>query len=192
MTQEANEDDSHHQTASKGECQDPNKLNEGEIMQYYSLNGVSGRFRMRSRLFRNYILQKLAADPIHPKMTIAFQRMRGVNIGSNVYIGPHVHLDFLYPGLITIEDHVSIGMHCMIFCHSNPTCSIWLKTHGFPRKVAPVTIKEGAWVPPGTIILPGVIIGEHSIVGAGSIVNRDVDPFTMVAGHPARLIRRLK
>ena len=56
----------------------------------------------------------------------------------------------------------------------------------------PVVIGDDVWVGGGAIILPGVTIGEGSTVAAGAVVTRDVEPFTLVAGNPARLLRRLK
>jgi acetyltransferase-like isoleucine patch superfamily enzyme len=170
---------------------DPDLLNESELKKYYSLEGFLGGTRLKARLFMSYVLQRLADNPPHPRLTTVYQRMRGVHIGEHVYIGPHVSIDFLYPQLVTIEDYVSIGMNSMIFAHSNPTCSVWLKLNRYPRSVAPVTIKNGAWIPPGVIILPGVTIGENSVVGAGSLVTRDVEPFTLVAGCPAKFVKRL-
>ena len=170
---------------------DPERINEEELREYYHLKGTVGGIKLKMMLGRQYLLQRLADNPPHPRMTIAFQRMRGVRIGEHVFIGPHVHIDFLYPHLVTIDDFVSIGMNSMIFVHSNPTCSMWLKKRLYPRSVAPVHIKKGAWIPPGTMILPGVTVGEHSVIGAGSTVIRNVEPFTMVAGQPARFVKRL-
>ena len=170
---------------------DPMSLNESELKKYYSLEGFLSGIRLKARLGRSYILQRLADNPPHPKLTTVFQRMRGVHIGDHVHIGPHVDIDFLYPHLVTVEDYVSIGMNSMIFAHSNPTCSIWFKLNGYPRSVAPVLIKKGACIFPGVIVLPGVTIGEHSIVVTGSLVTRNVEPLTMVAGHPARPVKRL-
>jgi len=174
-------------------CQyiDPRKVNEKELKEYYHFKGKIGGIRLKCKLMRSYILQKLAMDPPIHELSVIFQRIRGVSIGQNVYIGPYVHLDFLYPHMIMVEDFVSIGMNSMIFAHSNPTCSVWLKVNCYPRKIAPVKIKCGAWIAPGCIILPGVTIGEHSVVGAGSVVLDDVEPFTLVAGVPARFIKRL-
>jgi acetyltransferase-like isoleucine patch superfamily enzyme len=59
-------------------------------------------------------------------------------------------------------------------------------------KSSPITIGDGAWIGFNCIILKGVIIGEGAIVGAGSVVTKDVAPYTMVAGNPAKLIRSLK
>jgi acetyltransferase-like isoleucine patch superfamily enzyme len=54
----------------------------------------------------------------------------------------------------------------------------------------PITIGRGAWIGFDCCVLPGVTIGEGSVVGARSVVASDVEPFTIVAGNPARLIRR--
>jgi acetyltransferase-like isoleucine patch superfamily enzyme len=57
--------------------------------------------------------------------------------------------------------------------------------------MAPVIIRDKAWIGFGTIILKGVTIGEGAVVGAGSVVTKDVPPWTIVAGSPARVIREL-
>jgi len=54
-----------------------------------------------------------------------------------------------------------------------------------------VVIKRGAWIGAGAIILPNVTIGERAVVGAGAVVTRDVPPYTVVAGVPAREIKKL-
>lgn len=53
-----------------------------------------------------------------------------------------------------------------------------------------VTIKDGAWIGGNCCILQGVTIGEHSLVGAGSVVNKDVPPYSVAVGNPARVIKR--
>jgi len=55
----------------------------------------------------------------------------------------------------------------------------------------PVQIEEDAWIGANSIILRGVTIGKAAVVGAGSVVTQDVPPFTVVAGNPARIIRKL-
>lgn len=168
------------------------ETNNREILEYCGYNSHFGLLRFYIRFFLSWVLQTIAKISPHPGISRICQKMRGVNIGDPVYIGPNVHIDDLYPGLITIEDYVSIGMGTMIFAHSNPTCSLELKTKYFPRKVEPTIIKKGAWVAPGSIILSGITIGENSVVGAGSVVIKDVPPYTIVGGSPAKIIKKLE
>jgi len=118
-------------------------------------------------------------------------RRCGVKIGRNVYIGFLVMIDGEYPEYIEIEDEASIGPGATIIAHSggSPFHQRLKLYHEGPKKVK---IERGAWVAAGAIILPGVTVGEGAIVTAGSVVSRDVPPYTVVAGHPARAIRRLK
>ncbi len=171
--------------------ENPEKINQEEIMQYYGYKGKIGSIKLKIRFARSWILQWLASVSPTSNLAVLFHRARGVKIGNHVFIGPNVQIDLLYPHLVTIEDYVSIGMYSMIFAHSNPTCSIYIKKNFYPRTVAPVTLKKGSWVPPGTIILNGVTVGENSIVGAGSVVSRDVKPYSIAGGVPARPIKDL-
>jgi acetyltransferase-like isoleucine patch superfamily enzyme len=170
----------------------PEKINEREILEYYGYRGSFGVIKFYFRYAISWILQTIAKICPHYGISVKLQRMRGVKIGKHVYLGPGVNLDDLYPGLITIEDYVSIGMGTMIFSHSNPRCSPYLKTKHYPRKVEPVTIKRGAWIAPGSIILAGTTIGENSVVISGSVVMKNVEPYTAVIGCPARTLKKLE
>ncbi|PLX50922.1 MAG: hypothetical protein C0613_02505 [Desulfobulbaceae bacterium] len=56
---------------------------------------------------------------------------------------------------------------------------------------APVVIEDGCWLGYGAVVLKGVRIGKRSVIGANSVVTRDVPPFTVVAGNPARVIKKI-
>ena len=170
----------------------PEEINKRELMEYYKYKGRLGEFRLYTRLLRCSFLQYLASISPSSNLAVLFHRKKGCRIGNHVYIGPNVYIDILYPELITIEDYVSIGMDSIIFAHSNPTNSIWVKKHHYPRKVAPVTIRKGAWIAPRVTILCGVTIGENSVVGAHSLVIKDLEPYTVYAGVPAREVTKLQ
>lgn len=61
-----------------------------------------------------------------------------------------------------------------------------------PELAKPITIGDDVWVGGAAVICPGVTIGNNAVVGAGSVVTKDVEPYTVVAGNPAKLIRRLE
>lgn len=174
------------------QIESPEKINARELMEYYGYRGSFGTIKFYFRYAFNWILQTTAKICPHYGIAVRLQRMRGVKIGKHVYLGPGVNLDDLYPELITIENNVGIGMGTMIFAHSNPTCSPYLKTNHYPREVKPVTVKTGAWIAPGSIILAGVTIGENSVVGAGSVVMKSIEPYTVVVGCPARVLKKLE
>jgi len=118
-------------------------------------------------------------------------RKCGVKVGRNVYIGFQVLIDGEFPEYIKIEDEVSIGPGVSIMAHSgaSPFHQRLKIYHEQPKKV---TIKRGAWIATHAVILPGVTIGEGAIVAAGAVVSRDVPPYIMVAGNPARPVQELK
>ena len=167
-------------------------INEKEIMDFYGFNGVFGKFRLKGKLLRSWILHSLAYSSPHPGFIVNMQRSRGVKIGENCHISPYVMLDLIYPQLITIENNVGIGSNTMIFTHANPSANLFLKQKHYPRKIESVTIKSGAWINPGCIIGPGVTIGKNSVLSVGSVVTSSIPDNYVVGGNPARPIKKLE
>jgi acetyltransferase-like isoleucine patch superfamily enzyme len=90
---------------------------------------------------------------------------------------------------LTIGDRVTIGNEAMLLTSSH---EIGPKEHRAGHMVrGPVTVGDGAWIGPRSMILPGVTIGAGAIVTAGSLVNKDVPPNTRVAGLPAKPVEEL-
>ena len=168
------------------------KKNELELMEYYGYTGQFGRLKLRLKFLKSWIFHSLSYSSPLSNFVIRFQRCRGVKIGKNCHFSPYVLLDLLHPELITIEDNVTISSNSMIFAHVNPTTNEFLKNHGYPRTIKPVVIKNGAIISVGCIIIAGVTIGKNSIVGAGSVVSQDVPDFSVVAGNPARVVKKIE
>jgi acetyltransferase-like isoleucine patch superfamily enzyme len=124
----------------------------------------------------------------HNGARVRLQRVKGVKIGSHVYLGYDVHIDVALPGLVEIEDHARIGPGVIIMAHARPG-DPWLGYLGEQR--AKVVIRRHAAIYPGSIVMPGVTVGECAIVRAGSVVESDVPPFTVVGGAPARVLEEL-
>lgn len=95
-----------------------------------------------------------------------------------------------YGAMMAANGVITVGNHCAF----GPRVRILTATHDYrcldlPDAAASVTIGDHVWVGAGATILPGVTIGSGAVVGAGSVVTRDVAPFTIVAGNPARFIK---
>ena len=117
-------------------------------------------------------------------------RLMGVKIGRDVYIGFNVEMDTNFSELIEIGDHVTISHSCIIASHMATSAETPLKRL-YPGEAKAIRIRDGAWLCVGAIVLPGVTIGENALVAAGAVVNRDVPPGSMVAGVPARPVKKL-
>lgn len=122
-----------------------------------------------------------------------------INIDRNAIIGRHVSLGD-YSGIgknSYISDYVKIGSHVMM----GPDCLIYTRNHNFGdienpmcfqgfQKYKPVVIGNDIWIGARVIILPGIQIGDGAIIGAGSVVTKNVEKYTIVAGNPAKVIKR--
>ena len=124
-----------------------------------------------------------------------------ISIGEYCYIGEQSHI--WSSARITVGDRVLISHNVNIFDSlTHPVSPAQRHQHyrqiitsGHPSQIdlkeAPVRIGNDVWIGCLSIILKGVTIGEGAIVGAGSVVSKDVPPFTIVAGNPARVVREL-
>lgn len=122
-----------------------------------------------------------------------------ISIGDRTFIGSSsivcadrikIGNDILIAWGCTIVDHNS---HSILWDERKNDVVDWL--HGKKDwknvQTSPVTIEDKAWIGFNSIILKGVTIGEGAVVGAGSVVTKDVPPYTVVAGNPARIIKTI-
>lgn len=112
---------------------------------------------------------------------------KNARIGRNVKVSSHT---FICEG-VTIEDDVFIGHNVSFINDKYPraTSNGELQTEA-DWQVVPTLVKRGASIGTSATILCGVTVGENAIVGAGSVVTRDVPAGTIVAGNPARSVRK--
>ena len=166
-------------------------INEKEVMDYYGFSGRFGRFKIKIKFLRNWILHSMAYSSPLSNFSISMQRSRGVKIGKNCHMNPYVLIDLIYPKMVEIGNNVTLGSHSMIFAHSNPSANLFLKKGEYPRKVSKVIIKSGAVINPGAIIIAGVTIGENSIIPPRSVVTQDIPDYCVAIGNPARIIKKI-
>ena len=115
---------------------------------------------------------------------------KGAEIGKNCKISSHT---FICEG-VTIEDDVFIGHNVTFINDLYPRSTAAdgaLQTEA-DWKIVPTFIRKGASVGSSATILAGVTVGEGAIVGAGAVVTKDVPPWTIVAGNPARVLRTIE
>lgn len=140
----------------------------------------------------NALLYKVGVHfPYNPVRIWAMRRL-GYAIGEQVYIAGDLTITQNFTenrGTLSIGNRVSIAPCVILILISHANASVI-------RKYIPVRggvrIEDDCWIGAGAIILNGVTIGKGSVVGAGAVVTKDVAPYTIVAGNPARKIRDIE
>ncbi|WP_166413077.1 acyltransferase [Chryseobacterium lacus] len=121
-------------------------------------------------------------------MNIRISTAGQIIIGDNTFIGENTYIT---GGRCTIE----IGKNCDIShnvtitsgTHEMEPENIRMAGKDICRKIK---IDDGVWIGIGSIILPGVIIGNKAVIAAGSVVTKDVPPYSIVGGNPAKIIKK--
>lgn len=116
-----------------------------------------------------------------------------VDLGTNITLGPRTFVNFNLTALdvqpITIGADVLIGPNVQLLTPTHP-----LDPERRRAKVEgarAITVEDNVWIGGGATVLAGVTVGEGAVVGAGAVVTRDVPPYTVVVGSPARVVKRL-
>ncbi|WP_420320943.1 acyltransferase [Flagellimonas sp.] len=108
-------------------------------------------------------------------------------IGNNVYIGPGARL--YSKGKIQIEDGVICGPNLTIYTYNHNYFDSKYLPYDEVYKLKPVHIGKNVWIGDSVSVIPGINIGEGSIIGMRSVVVKDIPPFSIVGGNPAKVIR---
>lgn len=132
-----------------------------------------------------------------------------VTVGNDNYIGPSL---IICRNRVSIGNHVTIAWGCTIYDHNSHSLDYRERRKDIEREItnmrngrhfiedkdwttvksAPIVIEDDVWIGMNVIVLKGVTIGRGAIIGAGSVVTKDVPAWTVVAGNPAVIIKRLK
>ncbi len=113
--------------------------------------------------------------------------------GTNIYLGEKVYFNFdcviLDVCEVRIGDFVFVAPGVHIYTATHPLEAELRRTQEFGK---PVTIGSDVWIGGKAVICPGVTIGDRSVIGAGSVVTKDVPAGVVVAGNPAKVIRKVE
>ena len=132
-------------------------------------------------------------DPAEDVRPIYWKKC-GVKTSGNFKVGYGVYFDAGNAANITIEDGVWIAANCLLLCHRRILDEYFIGDdyNTLPYKIEPITLKRGCCIGMKSIIMPGVTIGEGAIIGTGSIVTKDIPPYCIAVGHPAKPVKYFK
>lgn len=136
------------------------------------------------------------------KLLVVLLRLFGSRIGRDVRIKPFVNIK--YPWKLTIGDHCWIGEHCWIdnlaevYLGKNVCLSqgamILTGNHNYRKATfdlitRSVRIGDGAWIGCRAVVCPGVEVASHAVLTVGSVASKDLEPYSVYRGNPAKKIR---
>jgi maltose O-acetyltransferase len=151
-----------------------------------------GVFTFSSKKIRRFLVKKIFKSVglhINVEKGVFFGKGYDISIGDYSGIGLNARLQ----GPLEIGRYVMMGPDVIIYTrnHNIYRTDIPMIKQG-DTKAKKVTIKDDVWIGARAIILPGVTIGEGAVIGAGAVVTKDVNPYDIVGGVPAKVIGNRK
>ena len=172
---------------------------------WYRLSNVKNRF-----LFGSY------GKDVYIESGVVINRPRFVQVGNHVrikrntsinlhprdkkskeillFLGDHVIISegcFISAcNRLVIEENVGVSPNVMIIDNSRILGNVGLPSKEQDLKIGYVHIGADSWIAYGACILPNVTIGKHCIIGALSVVNKDIPPYSLAVGSPARVVKQ--
>ena len=139
------------------------------------------------RVFFGKLIMGYIGSQVNIEKGASFNRQ--VSIGDYSGIGVNCELN----GPVTIGKYVNMGPEVIVYTqnHSSKRTDIPMQKQGYDD-IRPVVIGDDVWLGRRVIILPGVKIGEGCVIGAGAVVAKDIPPYSVVVGNPARIVKLRK
>ncbi len=140
---------------------------------------------------KNEVIQKIMGYlPQGLEIVTPFSCDYGTNIhlGKNVFINMNCY--FMDGATIALGDHVFIGPYCGFYTASHPID--YQKRNQGLEKALPIKVGDNCWFGANVSVMPGVIIESGCVIVAGSVVTKNIESNSLVAGVPARVIKKIK
>ena len=162
-------------------------------------------YRFRNRFLRRaierYVIRHEGGQAFSPTIRRIYTMYYGIHIGYGTYGGCFTYENIPGPSEVHFGNYCSIGSSLKIFRANHPSDNfttapfLYNPSFGYVEKDMldrpPLYVGNDVWIGSSVIICPGCKqIGDGAIIGAGSVVTHDVEPYTIVAGNPARIIRK--
>ena len=163
------------------------------------MNILSKLMRFIRREFKYFIWSIAAYFPLLPSFFFTpiralMWKLIGVNVGKNLFVGYGGYLDVDGANRLYIGDNSSIMAQSLILMHRRNIKEydgVALQ-HDLPYLQLETHIGNNVSIGMRSIIMPGVTIGDGAVIAAGSVVTKNVEPYTVVGGNPAKLIKNIK
>lgn len=146
---------------------------------------IYGSVRMDTPPYRKFVLGRRS---VVESFCCINNAVGDVIIGDNTRIG--LHSTVIGPVEIGSNVNLAQGIVVTALNHNFTDCTKRIDEQGV--STAKVTIGNDVWIGANATVLPGVTIGNHSVVAAGAVVTKDVPPYSLVGGVPARILKKLK
>ncbi len=163
--------------------------------------GQVSLWRVVNQFFKNIHLKRLQnkmdwaiLEPFAPrKLRPRILKKMGCHVGKDIFVGDHVRIDYSHADLIYIDDHAHITGGCRLLCHQRDLKGYRKGDDAakLPYKLGEIHIGKGVMIGMETLIMPGVTIGDGAIVGAYSLVTKDIPPYTIATGRPAKIVKEI-
>ena len=155
---------------------------------YYAVTLWGNRIinKLPSRHIRRWFYQLLGArfgKDCFPCRRVEILLPKGLTLGDRVTVGWYAELDAR--GGITVGNDTNISSHVKLITGSHD-----IDDPNYTADFLPIHIGHHCWIGTGAMILQGVNIGDGAVIAAGAVVSKDVEPWTVVGGIPAKVIRK--
>jgi maltose O-acetyltransferase len=166
-------------------------MNKLATMKYKMLKYLAYLYFFRFGKIRSYFytwMMKKTGENVYIFSPFRCTSPEGIEIGNEVVIANNCVMGG--EGGLKIGNYVMIGNNVTILTsnHGYEKYDIPMLRQSIECK--PTKINDDVWIGANSVILPGVLIGQGAIIGAGSIVTKDIEPYSIVAGNPARIIKK--